>query len=154
MQRTRTSELAESLTGWLRNSIISIAMKKSEIFDILVNKVCEVCEVRMDTLINGSRLQSVVDARVLSVQYLRRIGLTNDDIALIVMRKIKGDMTWCPPIPEVKAKAKGVQRMFDSYSQRCLDSYAFCIMSSEIKDFCREQYKDMYLSWMKQLPTK
>ena len=129
-------------------------MKKSEIFDILINKVCDVCEVRVDTLIHGSKLQSVVDARVLSVQYLRRIGLTNDDIALIVMRKIKGDMSWCPPIQEVKAKAKGVQRMFDSYSQRCLDSYAFCIMSSEIKDFCREQYQDMYLSWMKQLPTK
>lgn len=28
------------------NSITSTAMKKSEIFDILVNKVCEVCEVR------------------------------------------------------------------------------------------------------------
>ncbi len=27
------------------NSITSTAMKKSEIFDILVNKVCEVCEV-------------------------------------------------------------------------------------------------------------
>ena len=44
MRRERTSELAESLTGWSRNSIISIAMKKSEIFDILVNKVCDVCE--------------------------------------------------------------------------------------------------------------
>ena len=129
-------------------------MKKSEIFDVLVKKVCEVCEVRYEMVITGSKLQSVVDARVLSVQYLRRIGLTNDDIALIVMRKLKGDMTWCPPLHDVKAKAKGVQRMFDSYSQRCLDSYAFCIMSSEIKDFCREQYKDMYLSWMKQLPTK
>lgn len=129
-------------------------MKKSEIFDILVKKVCEVCEVRYEMVITGSKLQSVVDARVLSVQYLRRIGLTNDDIALIVMRKLKGDMTWCPPLHDVKAKAKGVQKMFDSYSQRCLESYAFCIMSSEIKDFCREQYSDMYLSWMKQLPTK
>ena len=138
----------------MKTSITSIAMKKSEIFDILVNKVCDVCEVRVDTLINGSRLQAVVDARVLAVQYLRRIGLTNDDIALIVMRKIKGDMTWCPPMHDVKQKSKGVQKMFDSYSRRCLESYAFCIMSSEIKDFCRELYKDMYLSWMKQLPTK
>ena len=129
-------------------------MKKSEIFDRLLAKVCDVCEVRLDTIINGFKLQAVVDARVLSVQYLRRIGLTNDDIALIVMRKIKGDMTWCPPIQEVKKKSKGIQKMFDSYSRRCLESYAFCIMSSEIKDFCREQYKDMYLSWMKQLPTK
>ena len=129
-------------------------MKKSEIFDRLLDKVCEVCEVRLDTIINGSKLQAVVDARMLAVQYLRRIGLTNDDIALIVMRKVKGDMTWCPPIRVIKSKAKGVQKMFDSYSQRCLESYAFCIMSSELKDFCREQYKDMYLSWMKQLPTK
>lgn len=71
-------------------------MKKSEIFDRLLDKVCEVCEVRLGNIINGSKLQAVVDARMLAVQYLRRIGLTNDDIALIVMRKAKGDMTWCP----------------------------------------------------------
>ena len=41
------------MTGWSRNSIISIAMKKSEIFDIMVNKVCEVCEVRIDKLTKG-----------------------------------------------------------------------------------------------------
>lgn len=104
---------------------MNITMKKSEMFDILVNKVCDVCEVRLDALINGSKLQSVVDARVLAVQYLRRIGLTNDDISLIIMRRKQGDLTLCPPIQEVKKKSKGIQKMFDSYSQRCLDSYAF-----------------------------
>ena len=38
------------MTEWSRNSIISIAMKKSEIFDILVNKVCDVCEVSTDLI--------------------------------------------------------------------------------------------------------
>ena len=32
-------------------------MKKSEIFDVLVKKVCEVCEVRYDMVIKGSKLQ-------------------------------------------------------------------------------------------------
>lgn len=45
-------------------------MKKSEMFDILMNKVCETCEVHSDLLINGSKLQAIVDARLLLVHYV------------------------------------------------------------------------------------
>lgn len=127
-------------------------MKKSEIFDLVLGKVCEVAEVRTDSVLSPCRLQAVVDARVLAVQYLRRIGLTNDDIALIVLRKRAGDMTLCPPMDEIKAKAKGIDKMFSSYSERCLQSYAFCLMSVEIKRFCRETYGELYLQGMKELP--
>ena len=49
-------------------------MKKSEIFDILVNKVCDVCEVRMDTLIHGSNdniiiINDKVDAIIKMLSY-------------------------------------------------------------------------------------
>lgn len=129
-------------------------MKKSEIFYTLLDKVSEVCEVRSEMILKGSRLQAVVDARILVVQYLRRIGLSSDDIALIVLRHNQGDDKFCPPIPELKKKAKSIDKMFNSYSARCLDSYAFCLMSADIKIFCRDKYQEHYLSWMKELPTK
>ena len=85
-------------------------------FDIILNKVCEVCEVAESSVIGGSRMQSVVDARVLCVQYLRRIGLSNDDISLIVLRNTSGD----PTQDEIKKKSKSIDKMFKSYSDRCL----------------------------------
>lgn len=127
-------------------------MKKSEIFDTLLDKVCEVCEVRKDCVINGSKLQAVVDARILAVQYLRRIGLSSDDIALVVMREAAADMLLCPPLGELKKKAKSIDKLFNTYSSRCLSSYAFCLMSKEISEFCRSKYEEHYLSWMKSLP--
>lgn len=129
-------------------------MKKSEIFHGILDKVCEVCEVRKDCVINGSKIQAVVDARILTVQYLRRIGLSSDDIALIVMREINGDPKYCPPLAQLKMKAKAIDKTFNSYSARCLQSYAFCLMSKDITDFCHEQYRDLYLSWMKELPNR
>lgn len=127
-------------------------MKKSEIFDLLLDKVAEVCEVKKEAIVNGSRLQAVVDARILSVQYLRRIGLSSDDIALIVERKRYNDMQYCPPLDVLKKKSKGIDRLFSCYSQRCLESYIFCMMSKDISEFCRNRYKEEYLSWMKELP--
>lgn len=127
-------------------------MKKSEMFGILLDEVCKVCEVRRRSIIEGSKLQAVVDARVLAVQYLRRIGLSSDDIALIVLRELKGDEDYCPTLQDIKNKAKAIDRMFCSYSQRCLESYAFCLMSRDVKEFCHSQYRDLYLSWMKELP--
>lgn len=122
-------------------------MKRSEIFDTVIGKVAEVCEVNVDDIISGSKIQSVVDARVITVQYLRRAGLSNDDIAEIVLKKL--GIT--PTVDAVKRKAKGVDKMFCSYSNRCLQSFAFCLMSKDIKAFCRETYKDMYIHGMKEL---
>lgn len=127
-------------------------MKKSEIFDLVVAKVSEVCEVHTESIIQGVKAQAVVDARVLAVQYLRRIGLSSDDIALILLRK--KNLGEQPTLADIKKKAKAIDKMFDSYSRRCLDSYAFCLMSSEVRDYCRERYKEHYLAWMKAFPTK
>ena len=129
-------------------------MKKSEIFDTLLSEVCDVCEVPEELVINGSRIQSVVDARILMVQYARRIGLSNDEIALIVMRKSSGNPMLCPSESEIKTKAKGIDKIFRSYSDRCLQSYAFCLMSADIKKVCRDKYEDIYLVGMKPLPPK
>lgn len=38
-------------------------MKKSEMYNLVMDKVCEICEVRRYTVINGRKMQAVVDAR-------------------------------------------------------------------------------------------
>ena len=119
-------------------------------FDTLIDKVCEVCEVEKEDIIRGSKVQDVVAARVLTVQYLRRIGFTNDDIAKIVLVRLNGMK---PSDADIKRKAKGVAKMFASYSEYCLQSYKFCLMSRDIKLFCHETYKDLYLYGMKELPN-
>lgn len=115
-------------------------MKKSELYDEILAKVSEVCEVRAELILSPQKTQSVVDARVLCVQYLRRSGLTNDEIALITARKRANDMALELDTLELKKKARGVGKMFDSYSSRCLQSRAFCLMSSELAEFVRERY--------------
>lgn len=129
-------------------------MKKSEMFDLLADKVSEVCQVRLDTIINGCKIQSVVDARMLLVQYLRRAGLSSDDIALIILRKIQGDDTYCPPLDVLKNKAKGIDRIFSQYSSRCLQSYMFGLMSIEIRNYFHDTYNDFYQVGMKELQLK
>lgn len=111
-------------------------MKKSEIFDLILAKACEICEVLPEVVLKGSRLQAVVDARYLAVQYMRRAGLSNNDIALIIHRKDCNDPFACPPMNELRLKAKSIQRMFDSYSQRCFDSKAFRLMSISLRNWC------------------
>lgn len=120
-------------------------------FDVLLAKVCEVCDVRSSDVMNYCKIQSVVDARMLLVQYLRRIGLSNEDIALVFIRSMKGQ-GYYPDAEEWKRKSKGIDKMFNGYSARCLQSYAFCILSKELKEFCHEKYKDMYVVGMKRLP--
>lgn len=126
-------------------------MKRSEIFDILIAKVCEVCEVNEKCLIEGSRLQTVVDARILAVQYLHRIGFSHDDIALIVLRKLAHDVNLCPPLSEVKKKAKSIDKMYEAYPDKLKQSFVFGILSKDIRDYCREFYKEMYVEGMKKI---
>lgn len=57
-------------------------MKPSEIFDTLVNRVCEEFEIRYESVLNDAKIQTVVEARILCVYFLRRIGFSNDNIAL------------------------------------------------------------------------
>ena len=129
-------------------------MKKSEMYNLVVDKVCEICEVRRDTVINGRKMQAVVDARILIVQYLKRIGLSSDDIALLILRELAGDSFLCPPLSELKKKAKAVDKIFNFYSSRCLESYSFCLMSVDVKEWCRNRYKEYYIYGMKELPPK
>lgn len=123
-------------------------------FDILVDKVCDICDVSVELVITGCKRHDVVEARVLAVQYLRRIGLSFDDISLIVLRKLNGGHDYQPTMKELKSKAKAVQKMFNLYSQYCIDSYSFCLMSRDVQEFCHTTYKDHYLSWMKNLPVR
>lgn len=129
-------------------------MRKSEIMETLVSKVCEVCEISSESFFGSTKMQMVVDARILASQYLRRIGFSNDEISLMFERHRKKDLSYIPSTVELKKKAKNVQRLFDSYSQRCMESYAFCIMSNDIKQFCREKYSELHNPWMKCLPSK
>lgn len=123
-------------------------MKKSEMFDIILDEVSEVCEVSKESIIKGVKIQAVVDARMLCVQYLKRIGLSSDDIALITLRRQGKD----PTLEEIRSKAKSVDKQFDTYSQRCVESYSFCLMSRDISLFCREQYNILFVDGMKKLP--
>lgn len=120
-------------------------MKKSEMFNTILRQVCELCEVDAEGVVNGCKQQSYVDARMLCVQYLRRLGLTSDEIAIIVIRILKGDMSYKPNQEEVRSKSRGVEKMFNSYSTRCLQSRAFVLMSTDLKKFCDEHFWAEYV---------
>lgn len=120
---------------YLINNDYIATMKKSEMFDVILRKVCEECEVREESIINGTKMQSVVDARMLVVQYARRIGLSNDEIALIVLRKLAGTNDYFPEPSEIKSKSKGVDQLFKGYSDRCLQSRAFVLQSIDINTY-------------------
>lgn len=100
-------------------------MKKSEVFDIILDKVSDICEVNSDAIINCDKLQSVVDARILVVHYLRKLGFSNDDVALCVLRKLKGDNHYFPPTDIIRSKAKGVSKMFYAFPIRWETSKMF-----------------------------
>lgn len=117
-------------------------MKKSEIFKIILEEVSEICEVRTETILGPSKYTSVVDSRILTVQYARRLGLTNEDIALYVLRMNAGDMKYNPTEKELRTKAKTVDNIFRSYSDRCLQSRAFVLMSCDMNKFIKEKFWD------------
>ena len=58
-------------------------MKKSEIFDTITRKVAEICEVDFKDLTSGVTGRDVVDARILCVQFLWRIGFSNEEYAYL-----------------------------------------------------------------------
>lgn len=115
-------------------------MKKSEIFSLIVDEVCDECEVQRDALINGVRLQSVVDARILAVQAMRRVGLTNEDIALCVHRERIGDKGAGLELAELKSRARGIQKNFTAYTSRCEQSRVFCGHSVDVMWFIHEKF--------------
>lgn len=139
---------------FLEDSLIHSNMKKSEIFDTLAAKVCEECEVSYDNLINDRKSQAVVDARAITVFYLRRIGFTNDEIAKVVLKKQSNNPDYNPTTDEIKLKAKSVDKMFKSYYVKhdSHDAWKFNLMDAGIKKFCHERYNELFSSGMKVLP--
>lgn len=112
-------------------------MKKSEIFDVVLAMVCEECEVSATDVVEGVKDQTVVDARLLLVQYTRRIGLSNNEIARIVLQRRGEEINQ----EAVRRKAKCVDKMFKNYSDRCLQCRAFVLMSREINRLCTEVFR-------------
>lgn len=128
-------------------------MKPSEIFDTLVNRVCEEFEIRYESVLNDAKIQTVVEARILCVYFLRKIGFSNDDIALVVLRKQRGDMNYYPTMEEIKQKAKSVDKMWKAYWDKHdnLTCWKFNLVEKDIRIFCRQKYNELYLSGMKEL---
>lgn len=119
-----------------------ITMRKSEIYDYVVNDVCEICEVSRDSLLSESRLQPLVDARILVVQYLRRLGFGFDEITLNIIRERVDTPDYKPPIIEIRKKSKNLRRQFCCYTLRCLDSKMFQRLSRELKQRLLAKYPD------------
>lgn len=116
-------------------------MKKSELYNIILDEVCEVCEVRRTTVVSSSKMQAVVDARILAVQYLRRAGMSFEEIALYVMREASGDAAYCPAVKDLRSKAKGIRKLFGSYTFRCYDSMMFQMLSRTIQADLKSIYE-------------
>lgn len=117
-------------------------MRKSEIFDIVLAEVCKECEVPKTEVIGCSKVQTFVEARVLAVQYLHRLGLSYDDIALVVLRECAGNMALVPNVNEWKSKSRAVAKLFSSYTERCLESKAFRGHSTHLQAYCSEVFKE------------
>lgn len=129
-------------------------MKNSELFDLVVTKVSEVCEIPADAVFLGAKLQAFVDARILAFQYMRRNGLSNDDIAIILLRRASGNPDYFPEVHEIKQKAKSVDRTFKCYSERCLQDKSFrahsydlsvildaALSDEKLREYAREKWQ-------------
>lgn len=116
-------------------------MDKYDAFDLVLDKAADVCHVRKEDIINGSTLHCVYEARVLVVQFLRRYGLTYDDISTIVLRRLNPDPDYFPTIKEVRTKSKSISRLWSRYNDCCMNSKIFVAIATDINDYCRETFK-------------
>lgn len=124
-------------------------MNKFEIFDTLVDEVCKECFVKKEDILFDAKDKDTVEARILVVQYLRRIGFSNREIAAIVLKKQSGDDMYTPDKEEIRKKTKSVDKMVKAYSDKCFNNASFCFMSEDIAKFCSRTFDTMYLSWMR-----
>lgn len=64
-------------------------MRKAEIIRLIREKATEICDTTTERVVGGgTHGNSEVEARVLTVQYARRQGISNEDIALAWLRDI------------------------------------------------------------------
>lgn len=131
-------------------------MKNSEIFDTILEEVCQEFEVSVDTALNDFKLSAAVDARSMAVHYMKSTGLSNDDIALVVLRKQAHDMSLVPTQEQIKNKAKSVSKMGQRYYTRKkqANSHAYELHEKEIRTFCYKKYGELWEPWMKELKYK
>lgn len=113
-------------------------MKKSEIFDAIQRKVVEICEIDFDEFTGGVKGHDVVDARIICVQYLWRVGFSNEEIALFVLSRNRGITGLTTSSPEVKSKAKHINKLLNSYNQRCKDAFTFRKLATKMSQFVIE----------------
>lgn len=129
-------------------------MIKTQLFEMLLREVCRICKVREQDLMNYCKLQSVVDARVILVYYLRRAGFCNEDIATMFLCYGKED-NYIPEAKEIVSKAKGIDKMWYAFQDKLSQSYLFGIMATEVKEFCISTYGgNLYQIGMKNFRSK
>lgn len=124
-------------------------MTNLEIFNLVIDKACEITNVRRDVLISGKKQHHVVETRVLASEYLWRIGFSSDEIAFFVLTERNGVY---PDIDRVKSTAKGIDKGICTYDDRRKDSYKFGLSAAQLSEFCRQKYGEMYIHGMKELP--
>lgn len=113
-------------------------MKKSEIFDAIQVNVAKICEVDFDEFTSGVQSHDVVDARIICVQFLWRVGFSNEEIALFVLTHNRGMTGLTTSSPEVKSKAKHINKLLNSYNQRCKDAFTFRNQAGDTSKFLAE----------------
>lgn len=121
-------------------------MKNSVIFETIAREVCEECEADYDQVLAGCRLQKYVDARIIAVHYLRVVGLSNIEIADVILSKTMDKDLITPQV--LKSKARGVEKEFHTYTDRCLQSDAFRSHSTVIRKFV-----DNFITSLRELET-
>lgn len=125
-------------------------MKPSEMFELILSKVAEVCEVDRKDILEVRKNQSVVQARMMVVHYLRSIGLSNEEIAKYVLEATGAKVD----TQSIRRKAKGVYKMYRAFPDRRVQTYDFGLKSEEIRQFCRETYSTLYREGMRSLPCR
>lgn len=121
-------------------------MKKSDIFDRVVDIVADECEVARRLIINDRRIHAVVEARCMCVYILKQVGFTSKDVALIVIRlQDKGmiDPGYCPSAERLSSKARTIDELYSSFFERYARSYSFRLMYADIKKAILSEYKDV-----------
>lgn len=124
------------------DSVACYPMRKTEIIRLIREKATEICDTTTERVVGGTHGNSEVEARILTIQYARRQGISNEDIALAWLRDSAGDQSLYPSKEALRNKAKTIRCLFNSYSEHCLQSKAFRYLSQEMKKFCEETFKE------------
>ena len=108
---------------------------------MLLNKAAELCECPVSWILEDSKINAAIDAKYLVVQYMRRLGYSNDDVALAVCLARGKE----PEPNEIRAKAKYVCKIFRDYSERCNNNRQFVSVSEQMSEFCHEAFDLLFL---------